>query len=189
VTNLTGGPEHIYDKVYCGRGEIENPIKKLKLGMELGRTSCSRSWSNHFRVLLTAAAYMLMQEMRLKLARTALAMAQVNRLREQLLTIGCRVVVSVASLSTSRPQFPLSTPGSRRPVLSERGPDRPRLPQDNSTDGHLPGEVFSPANTNRPQSLQLTLKGMISAVQTCQRSETGEDLDQNSVGHLVATDS
>jgi hypothetical protein len=95
VTNLKGDPEYIYEKVYCGRGEIENRIKELKLGMELGRTSCTRFWSNQFRVLLTAAAYILLQEMRLRLARTALARAQANRLREQLLKIGCRVVVSV----------------------------------------------------------------------------------------------
>jgi hypothetical protein len=95
VTNLKGDPEYIYEKVYCGRGEIENRIKELKLGMELGRTGCSRFWSNQFRVFLTAAAHMLMQEKRLRLARKALARAQANRLREQLLKIGCRVVVSV----------------------------------------------------------------------------------------------
>jgi hypothetical protein len=93
VTNLKGDLQHIYEKVYCGRGEVENRIKELKLGLDLGRTSCTRFWSNQFRVLLTAAAYMLMQEMRLKLARTALARAQVSRLRDLLLKVGCRVVV------------------------------------------------------------------------------------------------
>jgi len=42
------------------RGEIENRIKELH-ALEIDRTSCSRFWANQFRVLLTAAAYVLMQ--------------------------------------------------------------------------------------------------------------------------------
>jgi hypothetical protein len=33
--------------------------------MELGRTSCTGFWANQFRVWMTAAAYVLMQELRL----------------------------------------------------------------------------------------------------------------------------
>ena len=32
------------------------------LGLEIDRTSCTRFWANQFRVLLTAAAHMLMPE-------------------------------------------------------------------------------------------------------------------------------
>jgi hypothetical protein len=36
--------------------------------LPIGRTSCSRFWANQFRVLMTAAAYVLMQELRRKVA-------------------------------------------------------------------------------------------------------------------------
>jgi len=95
VTNLSSTPQWIYEKVYCGRGEIENRIKELHHGLEIDRTSCSRFWANQLRVLLTAAAYVLMQELRLRAARTSCARAQVQTLRERLIKIGARVVESV----------------------------------------------------------------------------------------------
>ena len=47
------------------------------------------------RVFLTAAAYVVMQEVRLRAARTAWARAQVATLRLRLLKLGVRVVVSM----------------------------------------------------------------------------------------------
>lgn len=95
VTNLAQTPQWIYERIYCQRGEIENRIKELHHGLEIDRTSCTRFWANQFRVLLTAAAYVLMQELRLRAARTAFARAQVSTLRERLLKTGVRVAVSV----------------------------------------------------------------------------------------------
>jgi hypothetical protein len=95
VTNLPHLPQWIYERIYCRRGEIENRIKELHDGLEIDRTSCSRFFANQARVLLTAAAYVLMQEIRLKAARTGCARAQVATLRERLLKLGVRVVVSV----------------------------------------------------------------------------------------------
>jgi hypothetical protein len=43
ITNLTGMPRRIYERVYCQRGELENRIKELDLGMAIGRTSAPRS--------------------------------------------------------------------------------------------------------------------------------------------------
>jgi len=63
--------------------------------MEIGRTSCTSFWANQFRVLMTAAAYVLMQELRLRLARTDCARAQVSTLRERFLKLGVQVVASV----------------------------------------------------------------------------------------------
>ena len=68
ITNMKQSPQWLYEKVYCQRGEIENRIKELH-ALEIDRTSCSRFWANQFRVLLTAAAYVLMQELRLSAAR------------------------------------------------------------------------------------------------------------------------
>ena len=95
ITNLKQSPPWIYERVYCQRGDIENRIKELHEGLQIDRTSCTRFWANQFRVLMTAAAYVLMQELRLRAARTACACAQVWTLRERLLKLGARVVRSL----------------------------------------------------------------------------------------------
>lgn len=95
VTNRPERAQIVYERVYCYRGEIENRIKELHHGLELDRTSCSRFWANQLRVLLTAAAYVLLQELRRRAAHTVCARAQVTTLRERLLKLGARVVVSV----------------------------------------------------------------------------------------------
>ncbi len=97
VTNLTGKPQRIYERIYCMRGEIENRIKEL-FDVALDRTSCSRFRANQLRVLLAAAAYVLLQELRLAARGTAWARAQVSTLRLQLLKIGVQVVASVRRL-------------------------------------------------------------------------------------------
>ena len=57
--------------------------------------------------MLTAAAYVLMQEMRLHLAKTRHARAQVSTLRERFLKLGAQVVVSVRRIVLHLPQsFP-----------------------------------------------------------------------------------
>ena len=107
ITNLKQHPRWIYEQVYCQRGEIENRLKELHQGLEIDRTSCSKFWANQFRVLMTAAAYVLMQELRLRAARTACARAQVWTLRERLLKLGAQVRVSVRRVVL---HFPLSFP-------------------------------------------------------------------------------
>ena len=75
--------------------------------MEIDRTSCCRFWANQFRVLLTAAAYVLMQELRLSAAGTDCARAQAWTLRERFLKLGARVVASVRRIALHLPQsFP-----------------------------------------------------------------------------------
>lgn len=103
VTNLKGSPRRLYKKVYCARGDIENRIKELHHGLEIDRTSCSRFLANQFRVLLTAAAYVLMQELRGTAAGTKLARAQVSTLRERLLKLGARIERSVRRIVVHLP--------------------------------------------------------------------------------------
>ena len=107
ITNLRQTPRFVYERVYCARGDIENRIKELHDGLQIGRTSCGRFWANQLRVLLTAAAYVLMQELRLRAARTACAHAQVTTLRERLLKLGVHVVASVRRIVL---HLPTSTP-------------------------------------------------------------------------------
>ena len=104
VTNKSQAPKTIYRRAYCSRGEIENRLKELQLGMEIDRTSCSRFQANQFRVLLTVAAYALMQEIRLQAKPTRLARAQVTTLREQLLKLSARIEQSVRRIVVHLPQ-------------------------------------------------------------------------------------
>jgi hypothetical protein len=107
VTNMKQSPQWLYEEVYCQRGDLENRIKELHYGMEIGRTSCTSFWANQFRVLMTAAAYVLMQELRSGLAGTASARAQVSTLRERFLKIGVQVVATVRRVVLHLPQaFP-----------------------------------------------------------------------------------
>ena len=107
VTNLKQNPQWIYEQVYCQRGDVENRIKELHDGMQIGRTSCSDFLANTFRVLLTAAAYVLMQEMRLHLSPTRHARAQVSTLRQHFLKLGAQVIVTVRRIVLHLPQaFP-----------------------------------------------------------------------------------
>jgi len=107
ITTLRPTPRFVYEHVYCARGDIENRIKELHDGLQIDRTSCSRFWANQLRVLLTAGAYVLMQELRLRAARTACARAQVTTLRERLLKLGVHVVTSVRRIVL---HLPTSTP-------------------------------------------------------------------------------
>ncbi len=104
VTNLDQTARWIYEAVYCQRGEIENRIKELHHGLDIDRTSCSRFWANQLRVLLTAAAYVLLQELRRVAAHTAYARAQITTLRDRLLKIGASVCASTRRMVLHFPQ-------------------------------------------------------------------------------------
>jgi len=106
VTNLKSSPKHVY-RFYCQRGDAENRIKELKNGLAMDRTSCTRFLANQFRVLMTAAAYVLMQELQIKARHTDSADAQVATLRNRLLKLAARVDVSARRIVVHLPrQFP-----------------------------------------------------------------------------------
>ena len=77
VANVPGDPQELYEDVYCQRGEAENRIKEQQLDLFAGRTSCHRFVANQFRLLLSSAAYVLVQALR----RTALAGTELARRR------------------------------------------------------------------------------------------------------------
>jgi hypothetical protein len=96
VTSLEGDPQALYDKLYCQRGDAENRIKEQQLYLFADRTSCHDFLANQFRVLLSAAAYVLVETLRrVGLAGTELANAQAGTIRLKLLKIGGRIVRSV----------------------------------------------------------------------------------------------
>ena len=65
VTSLTKGDAgHIYDTVYCARGQAENLIKQHKAQLASDRTSCRSPIANQFRLILHTAAYWLLLDVR-----------------------------------------------------------------------------------------------------------------------------
>ena len=106
VTNLPQSPRRVYE-IYRARGDVENRLKELHYGLGFDRTSCSRFWANAFRVLLTAAAYVLLQTLRERLAATPARTLQVGTLRERLFKLGTRVQVSARRIVLHLPSaFP-----------------------------------------------------------------------------------
>lgn len=92
VTTLAGRAQDLYDGCYVARGEAcENSIKDLKNVLKADRLSCHRFWANQFRLLLHAAAYVLMFALRCAAHGTELADVQMDTLRLRLLKIGVRV--------------------------------------------------------------------------------------------------
>jgi Transposase DDE domain group 1 len=108
VSNKPGDPQELYDDVYCQRGEMENRIKEQQLGLFADRTSCHKFLANQFRLLLSSAAYVLVQALRrTTLAGTELARAQVETIRLKLFKVAARVMVTarrvIFHLSSSYP--------------------------------------------------------------------------------------
>ncbi len=120
VTSRTDQEPEAHYRFYCQRGDPENRIKELKLDLKADRLSCHRFWANQFRLLLHAAAYMLMQAMRAALAGTEFARAQVSTLRLRLLKVGARIRESVRRVWV---QLPSAYPCTHLwPRLARAGP-------------------------------------------------------------------
>jgi hypothetical protein len=65
VTSIeTGSPEHIYQTLYCARGQAENLIKLHKAQLASDRTSCRSPLANQMRLILHTAAYWLVLTVR-----------------------------------------------------------------------------------------------------------------------------
>ena len=75
---------------------MENRIKEQQLGLFADRTSCHRFVPNQFRVLLAAAAYGLVDQIRrTALVGTEMSRAQVSTIRLRLFRVGAVVGTSV----------------------------------------------------------------------------------------------
>ena len=93
VTSLPGPAQTLYEELYCARGEMENRIKEQQLDLFADRTSCHPWWPNQLRLLLSSAAYCLMEAMRrLALQGTELAQATCGTIRLRLFKIGAVIV-------------------------------------------------------------------------------------------------
>ena len=99
-----GGEEGAEELVRDGPQLLFALLRKELKALQIDRTSCQTFSANQLRVLLTAAAYVLMQELRLRAADTACARAQVPWLRDRLLKLGVQVVCSVRRIVLRLPR-------------------------------------------------------------------------------------
>jgi hypothetical protein len=104
VTDRTRtGPEDLY-AWYCGRGVSENRIRELEHDLSIDRTNCSAFVANQLRMLMTAAAFVLFQELRWRLRRTRAARSTVGKLRDMLLEVAVRVMTSCRRIGCHCPR-------------------------------------------------------------------------------------
>jgi hypothetical protein len=94
VTNLEGGrAKHLYERLYCARGQAENHIKSWKNHLAADRTSCHTAEANQFRLFLHAGAYWLLWSMRRVMPkRSTWRVMQFDTLRLRLIKIAAPVV-------------------------------------------------------------------------------------------------
>jgi len=88
--------KHVYEKVYCARGEMENRIKECQLDLYADRTSAATMRANQLRLWFHSMAYALVGALRrIGLHDTAFANATCGTIRLKLLKIGAFVRISV----------------------------------------------------------------------------------------------
>ena len=96
---MAGGARALFEDVHGQRGYRENRIKEQALGLFADRTSCHAFLANSFRVLLAAAAYVLVEHIRrTALVGTELEKAEVSTIRLRLFRVAGLVVTSARRL-------------------------------------------------------------------------------------------
>jgi hypothetical protein len=99
VTSLKrrqAGARHLYEDIYCARGDMENRIKECQLDLYADRTSTATMRANQLRLWFASMAYVLLCALRrIGLADTAFADATCGTMRLKLLKIGALVRISV----------------------------------------------------------------------------------------------
>lgn len=99
VTSLKpaeAGARHLYEAIYCARGEMENRIKECQLDLFADRTSAATMRANQLRLWFASMAYVLLCALRrIGLVHTQFAKATCGTIRLKLLKIGALVRVSV----------------------------------------------------------------------------------------------
>ena len=93
---------HLYEDIYCARGEMENRIKEQQLYLFADRTSAATMRANQLRLWFSSLAYVLLSALRrLGLSGTELAGAQCSTIRLKLLKIGAAIKITVRKVWVS----------------------------------------------------------------------------------------
>lgn len=124
ITNLAGTPAHLYEDVYCARGQAENLIKAHKRHLASDRTSCSKATANQFRLLIHTAAYWLMHGLRGLAPKLSFWRdAQFDTIRFSLLKVAARVTEMATRIKVALPScYPFQDSWM---LLAERAASRP----------------------------------------------------------------
>jgi len=105
VTSLTLDEvegQHLYEQIYCARGEMENRIKECQLDLLADRTSAASMRGNQLRLWFASLAYVLIDAVRrIGLAGTGLARATCGSVRLKLLKIGAVVTITVRRIKVA----------------------------------------------------------------------------------------
>ena len=95
-------PAALYEKLYCGRGDMENRIKEQQMDLFADRTSTHWLASNQLRLWFSAFAHLILSPLQAEvLAGTELEAASLGQIRLRLFKIAARVRVSVRRIHTS----------------------------------------------------------------------------------------
>lgn len=93
--DFTNG-QALYERTYCGRGDMENRIKEQQLDLFADRTSTASLASNQLRLWFSTFAYLLLTQLRaVALEGTVLARATAGTIRLRLLKVAALITVSV----------------------------------------------------------------------------------------------
>jgi hypothetical protein len=104
VTSLKGSAQHLYENVYCQRGQMENLIKLHKAQLASDRMSCHSATANQVRLVFHTAAFWLMHAVRAAIPQTdPLAKAEFATIRERLIKIGARIIEHAARIRIHLP--------------------------------------------------------------------------------------
>jgi len=140
VTNLEGGrAKHVYERLYCARGEAENHIKAWN-HLATDRTSSHATEANQFRLFLHAGAYWLLWSMRRVMPkRSTWRVMQFDTLRLRLVKIAARVVELKTQLKIHLVERP-------------RSGDLCHAPRPLAASGHLRNGADAPELTCSPST-------------------------------------
>jgi hypothetical protein len=119
VTSLKPGEvtaRHLYEQIYCARGDMENRIKEAQGDLFADRTSAATLRANQLRLWFASMAYVLICALRrIGLAHTQFAEATCGTIRLKLLKIGAlvrasvrRIKIAMASAYPYHPEFALA---------------------------------------------------------------------------------
>jgi hypothetical protein len=96
IKRSEAGARHLYEDIYCARGDMENRIKECQLDLYADRTSAATMRANQLRLWFASMAYILVCALRrIGLAETIFADATCGTIRLKLLKLGALVRISV----------------------------------------------------------------------------------------------
>jgi len=100
VTSVRGHePKHLYETVYCARGQAENLIKQHKAQLASDRTSCRSPFANQMRLILHTGAYWLLLDVRNAIPKWhPLRHTEFATIRLRLLKIAARIIETASRI-------------------------------------------------------------------------------------------